>query len=112
MGFKLFVDDFGTGYSSLEYLQRLPVKAIKIDKSFVLPVLEDSAAEVIVRSTLDLGHNLGLEVVAEGVESKDVCEHLTKMGCDEAQGYYLSPPIPVSEFSDWLQTSRWPLRKI
>ncbi|MDT4809700.1 Sensor histidine kinase RcsC [compost metagenome] len=112
LGFKLFVDDFGTGYSSLEYLQRLPVKAIKIDKSFVLPVLEDSAAEVIVRSTLDLGHNLGLEVVAEGVESKDVCEHLTKMGCDEAQGYYLSPPIPVSEFSDWLQTSRWPLRKI
>lgn len=110
MGFKIFIDDFGTGYSSLSYLQRLPIKAIKIDKSFVLPVLEDPAAEVIVRSTLELGHNLGLKVVAEGVENEEVCRHLSQLGCDEIQGYYLSRPIPVRDFFAWAKVSKWPIR--
>ena len=110
MGFRIFIDDFGTGYSSLAYLQKLPVNAIKIDKSFVLPMLEDEAAALIVRSTLGLGHNLGLQVIAEGVESKEVCERLTAWGCDEVQGYYLSPPMPVSEFSTWIKAAQWPLR--
>jgi EAL domain-containing protein (putative c-di-GMP-specific phosphodiesterase class I) len=110
MGFRLFIDDFGTGYSSLAYLQKLPVDAIKIDKSFVLPMLEDEDAATIVRSTLELGHNLGLAVIAEGVENEAICERLAALGCDEAQGYYLSPPMPVSEFIPWAEAAPWPLR--
>jgi diguanylate cyclase (GGDEF)-like protein/PAS domain S-box-containing protein len=110
MGLRLFIDDFGTGYSSLAYLQKLPVNAIKIDKSFVLPMLEDPAAAQIVRSTLELGHNLGLKVIAEGVENESICERLVALGCDEAQGYYLSRPMPASEFIPWAKTAPWPLR--
>jgi len=110
MGFRLFIDDFGTGYSSLAYLQKLPVNAIKIDKSFVLPMLEDDDAALIVRSTLELGHNLGLKVIAEGVENEKICERLTALGCDEAQGYYLSRPMPVSEFIPWVKAAPWPLK--
>jgi diguanylate cyclase (GGDEF)-like protein len=110
MGFRLFIDDFGTGYSSLAYLQKLPVHAIKIDKSFVLPLLDDRDAAAIVRSTIELGHNLGLKVIAEGVETREIFERLAAMGCDEAQGYYVSPPIPVDQFVTWLQDAPWPLR--
>ncbi|WP_205754910.1 EAL domain-containing protein [Azoarcus sp. DD4] len=110
LGFRLFIDDFGTGYSSLAYLQQLPVDAIKIDKSFVLPMLADEDAATIVRSTLELGHNLGLAVIAEGVENEAICERLAALGCDEAQGYYLSPPMPVSGFIPWVKTAPWPLR--
>jgi EAL domain-containing protein (putative c-di-GMP-specific phosphodiesterase class I) len=110
MGLRLFIDDFGTGYSSLAYLQKLPVNAIKIDKSFVLTMLEDPAAAQIVRSTLELGHNLGLRVIAEGVENESICERLVALGCDEAQGYYLSRPMPASEFIPWVKTAPWPLR--
>jgi EAL domain-containing protein (putative c-di-GMP-specific phosphodiesterase class I) len=112
MGFRLFIDDFGTGYSSLAYLQKLPVDAIKIDKSFVLPMLDDEDAATIVRSTLELGHNLGLEVIAEGVENEAICERLAALGCDEAQGYYLSPPMPVSAFIPWAEAAPWPLRSV
>lgn len=109
MGFRLFIDDFGTGYSSLAYLQKLPVSAIKIDKSFVLSMQEDAAA-LIVRSTVELGHNLGLLVVAEGVENAAVCEQLAALGSDEVRGYLLAPPMPISEFIPWIEATQWPLR--
>jgi diguanylate cyclase (GGDEF)-like protein len=102
MGVGLAIDDFGTGYSSLTYLKRLPVDEIKIDKSFVLGMAnaEDDAA--IVRSTVDLGRNLGLRVVAEGIEDAETWTALTTLGCDMAQGYFLSPPLTTGEFDLWL----------
>lgn len=103
VGLRMAVDDFGTGYSSLSYLRRLPVNELKIDQSFVGGMLTDQQDEVIVRSTVDLGHNLGLQVVAEGVESWQVLERLREMGCDIAQGYVISEPILSSELIGWLQ---------
>ena len=102
-GFKLSIDDFGTGYSSLAYLKRLPVDELKIDKSFVMgmEVGEDDA--MIVRSTIDLAHNLGLTVVAEGVENAAILERLRALACDEAQGYHISRPVPAQEFLAWQQ---------
>src|SRR3954447_21055294 len=94
-GLTLSVDDFGTGYSSLANLKRLPVDVIKIDKSFVMEMAVDASDAAIVRSTIDLAHNLGLRVVAEGVESEDAWRHLEALGCDWAQGYYLSRPLPA-----------------
>ncbi|KQO26192.1 diguanylate phosphodiesterase [Acidovorax sp. Leaf76] len=100
-GFKLSIDDFGTGYSSLAYLKRLPVDELKIDKSFVMgmEVGEDDAT--IVRSTIDLAHNLGLTVVAEGVETAGILERLRVLDCDEAQGYHITRPLPVEDFLAW-----------
>jgi diguanylate cyclase len=106
-GHQLYVDDFGTGHSSLAYLQKLPVHAIKIDKSFVLEMLQNEDAATIVRSTIELGHNLGLTVVAEGVENHATWERLAALGCDEAQGNFVSPPFPAAELADWLGTSGW-----
>lgn len=103
MRVNLSIDDFGTGFSSLSYLKKLPVKEIKIDKSFVMDLLSDESDAVIVRSTIELGHNLGLQVVAEGVESKEIWDLLQLMGCDTAQGYYMSRPIPFKQFSIWLK---------
>ena len=103
-GIGLALDDFGTGYSSLSYLKRLPVNELKIDKSFVLNMHEDENDAVIVRSTIDLGRNLGLEVVAEGVETKEHWDQLTELGCHTAQGYYLSRAIPAGEFMQWLKS--------
>ncbi|MEW5849584.1 MAG: EAL domain-containing protein [Myxococcota bacterium] len=111
LGFRLAVDDFGTGHSSLAYLQKLPLDALKIDKAFVLPMLRDEDAACIVRSTVELGHNLGLRVIAEGVENREICEALARLGCDEAQGYYLTPPIPADQFGVWLKTVSWPIRQ-
>jgi EAL domain-containing protein (putative c-di-GMP-specific phosphodiesterase class I) len=98
-GVRIAIDDFGTGYSSLAYLKRLPIDEIKIDKSFVLdmPVHDDDAT--ITRSIVDLGHNLGLVVVAEGVETREIWDQLAAMHCDVAQGYYLSRPIPAAELT-------------
>ena len=104
-GFKLSIDDFGTGYSSLAYLRRLPVNELKIDKSFVMAMEREEGDAKIVRSTIDLAHNLGLSVVAEGVESHAILEQLRELQCDEAQGYHLSKPLPVGEFIGWLE--RW-----
>ncbi|MGI4850067.1 MAG: putative bifunctional diguanylate cyclase/phosphodiesterase [Janthinobacterium lividum] len=101
MGVDLSIDDFGTGYSSLAYLKRLPVDELKIDKSFVLNMERDLDDTKIVRSTIDLGHNIGLRVVAEGVETRVVWDLLARMGCDQAQGYYMSRPIPAEEFAAW-----------
>ena len=98
-GFKLSIDDFGTGYSSLAYLKRLPVDELKIDRSFVMAMERDSADANIVRSTIDLAHNLGLSVVAEGVENATVLQRLTELNCDEAQGFHMSRPLPAGELA-------------
>jgi diguanylate cyclase (GGDEF)-like protein len=100
-GFKLAIDDFGTGYSSLAYLKRLPVDELKIDKSFVLAMEREPDDAKIVRSTIDLAHNLGLSVVAEGVENAATMHHLRELSCDEAQGYHLSKPLPADDFIVW-----------
>lgn len=105
-GFKLSIDDFGTGYSSLAYLKRLPVDELKIDKSFVMGMATDDGDTQIVRSTIDLAHNLGLSVVAEGVETAAILERLQGLRCDEAQGYYISRPLPVSGFLAWASETR------
>ena len=105
VGVHMSIDDFGTGYSSLSYLRRLPVSELKIDRSFVANVLLDEQDEVIVRSTIDLGHNLGLEVVAEGVENNEVLERLQSFGCDVAQGFCISRPLPANHLMSWLATT-------
>ncbi len=103
MGIKLAVDDFGTGYSSLSYLMQLPVDQIKIDKSFVIDMAKDENAAVIVRSIIDLARNLHLQVVAEGVETKPICEQLATLGCELAQGYYIARPMAATDLPAWLQ---------
>ena len=101
MGVRLAIDDFGTGYSSLSYLRRLPVDELKIDRSFVIG-LGTGHDEVIVRSTIDLAHNLGLSVVAEGVESLAVQEQLLALGCDAAQGFFISAPADADVTRQWI----------
>jgi EAL domain-containing protein (putative c-di-GMP-specific phosphodiesterase class I) len=102
LGIRLSIDDFGTGYSSLSYLRQLPVQEIKIDRSFVVDLARSDSDAVIVRSIIDLGHNLGLSVVAEGVEEAPALAMLERLGCDLVQGYYLSAPLPPLELSRWL----------
>jgi diguanylate cyclase (GGDEF)-like protein len=101
MGVSLSIDDFGTGYTSLASIKRLPIHEIKIDRSFVTNMLIDEGEATIVRSIIDLGHNLGLRVVAEGIESQDIMDALAELGCDEAQGYFISRPQPYDEFRRW-----------
>jgi predicted signal transduction protein with EAL and GGDEF domain len=103
LGVRFTIDDFGTGYSSLAYLKKLPVSGIKIDKSFVQNMEIDRDNAVIVRSIVDLGHNLGLNVVAEGVETSDSNEMLKTFHCDEAQGFYYGRPIPAYAITDFLK---------
>ena len=102
MGVELSIDDFGTGYSSLVHLRRLPLKELKIDKSFVMNMSVDENDAVIVRSLIDLGRNLGLQVVAEGVETEGVWNELATLGCDLAQGFYMSRPMPGDQLTRWL----------
>ena len=102
LGVRLAVDDFGTGHSSLANLRMLPVHELKIDRSFVTPMLSDASDMVIVRSTVDLGHALGLRVIAEGVEDRETLERLASLGCDRAQGHYFSLPVPAEEFISWI----------
>jgi len=104
-GFKLSIDDFGTGYSSLAYLKKLPVDELKIDKSFVLAMASDADDAKIVRSTIELAHNLGLTVVAEGVETADILQQLRGLQCDEAQGYFISRPMPACDMPAF--AARW-----
>lgn len=99
LGLKLAIDDFGTGFSSLAYLKQLPVDELKIDKSFVMGMADDENDAVIVRSTIDMAHNLGLKVVAEGVESREVRELLEILNCDLLQGYHISRPLPAAEIT-------------
>jgi len=102
MGIPLYVDDFGTGYSSLSYLQRLPVDYIKIDQSFVRDMLVNKDSATIVRSTIDLVHDLGRRIVAEGIETSEHWDQLVRLGCDYAQGYFVARPMPAAEFRGWL----------
>lgn len=101
LGVPFTIDDFGTGYSSLAHLRKLPVSSLKIDKSFVLNMETDKDNAVIVRSIIELGHNLGLKIVAEGVETCEAKEMLADFGCDEAQGYYFSRPVPASDITGY-----------
>lgn len=107
MGISLAVDDYGTGYSSLAMLKSLPVQDLKIDKSFVLNLAEGSEDAVIVRSTIELAHNMGLRVVAEGVETATSLEWLRALGCDTAQGYFISRPVAAPDLETWLQANRY-----
>lgn len=107
-GVGLSIDDFGTGYSSLAYLRRLPVRELKIDKSFVIGMCADVEEDAtIVRSTNDLGHNLGLRVVAEGVEDQKTLDRLASFGCDAAQGYHIARPMGAADLTGWMKSSPW-----
>ncbi len=105
IGVELSIDDFGTGYSSLSYLKRLPVKRLKIDYSFVINMLESEHDRVIVNSTINMAHNLGLLVVAEGVENKNVLQSLSDMRCEQAQGFHIAKPMPALDLQQWYRES-------
>ncbi len=107
MGVGIAIDDFGTGYSSLSYLKRLPIHTLKIDKSFLLDMAHNENDAVIVRSIIDLGHNLGFKVVAEGVEDGEAWAQLAVLGCDEVQGFHVSRPLPPPGFTSWLNQGPW-----
>jgi diguanylate cyclase (GGDEF)-like protein len=110
MGITISIDDFGTGYSSMSYLKKLPVSTIKIDQSFVIDMRHDSNDSTIVRSIIALGHNLGLKVVAEGVEDLPTLNELKSFGCDFAQGFYFSHPVPAEDLVKWLKGSPWSMQ--
>ncbi|MGA7617494.1 MAG: EAL domain-containing protein [Thermoanaerobaculia bacterium] len=109
MGVKLSLDDFGTGYSSLAHLREMPVDEIKIDKSFIMGMATSTSDTAIVRATIDLAHSLGRQVVAEGVDLEATCRSLSILGCDLAQGFYLSRPLPAHGFERWLTNTNWGL---
>ena len=112
MGLRLSLDDFGTGYSSLTHLRQLPVDEIKIDKSFVMAMLESEADTTIVRTIIDLGRNLGKQVCAEGVETQEAWERLEAMNCDLAQGYWISKPVPAATLIEWLVDTFWGMKRV
>ncbi|MDA9981610.1 EAL domain-containing protein [Gammaproteobacteria bacterium] len=112
LGIKIAIDDFGVGFSSLSYLKRLPVQVLKIDKSFIQNICSDENDQSIVRSTIEMAHNLGLNVVAEGVETNESLSLLCELGCDVAQGYLFSQPLPPELFIKWLETSPWGQRPL
>jgi EAL domain-containing protein (putative c-di-GMP-specific phosphodiesterase class I) len=107
MGVVISIDDFGTGYSSLAYLKRLPVDELKIDKSFVANMARDENDAAIVRSTIGLAHDLGLTVVAEGIEDQATWDLLAALRCDVGQGYFVSRPMPAAGLGVWLTTCGW-----
>ena len=109
LGIRLSIDDFGTGYASLTYLKKMPVNEIKIDKSFVLDVTDDQDDMVIIRATIDLAHNLGLSVVAEGVASHQAWCVLAGLKCDKAQGFYMSRPLTAPQLTYRLEKHGLPL---
>jgi diguanylate cyclase (GGDEF)-like protein len=111
MGVEIAIDDFGTGFSSLAYLKRFPVSQLKIDKLFVTDMLDDNNSRSIVRSTIELAHNVGMKAVAEGVEDIDTLRELTAMGCDMAQGFAISRPLPAEAFLAWAANSHWRVRR-
>jgi EAL domain-containing protein (putative c-di-GMP-specific phosphodiesterase class I) len=111
MGIQLSVDDFGTGYSSLAYLRRLPIDEIKIDRSFVQGMVTDLGDLAIVRAIIDLGHSLGLRVIAEGVEEEAGRDALRSMRCDGVQGFLLSRPLPLDRFEAWLASRTVPVER-
>ncbi len=110
MGVRLSVDDFGTGFSSLTHLRQLPIDEIKVDKSFVLGMSTSEADAAIVQTVIDLAHNLGKQVCAEGVEDEGTWKRLCDMGCDLAQGYWIARPLPAHELDRWLAENDWGLK--
>ncbi len=112
MGVGISIDDFGTGYSSLAYLKRLPVDELKIDKSFVAHMVNDDNDAAIVRSTIGLAHDLGISVVAEGIEDQDTWDLLASLGCDVAQGFFISRPLSAAALGCWLESTIWKPRKV
>jgi len=108
-GVTIAIDDFGTGYSSLSYLKRLPIHTLKIDQSFIMDVASNRQDVAIVRSIIELGHNLGFKVIAEGVETGSSWDMLSSLGCDAAQGFHISKPLPESHFTSWLSASGTPV---
>jgi diguanylate cyclase len=111
MGVQLSIDDFGTGYSSMAYLEHLPVHELKVDRSFVSQMLQSSSDAVIVHSTIDLGRNLGLRVVAEGVENALTLQQLDLLGCHAVQGYHISRPVAPDDLTSWLEQTATPSTK-
>ena len=107
MGVRISIDDFGTGYTSFAYIRKLPISEIKVDKSFVLNMRPQNDDHVIVRSIVNLGRSLGVEVVAEGVEDQDAWDLLAVLGCNEAQGYFIGRPMPEDALLTWLNESPW-----
>ena len=115
LGVSLSLDDFGTGYSSLSYLRRLPLSELKIDLSFIADILHEAHEahdDEIVKSTIDLGRNLGVRVVAGGIENSEVMNRLIEVGCHVAQGYGISRPLEVQEFDTWLASTSWRVPRI
>jgi diguanylate cyclase (GGDEF)-like protein/PAS domain S-box-containing protein len=110
MGVRLSIDDFGTGYSSLTHLRELPIDEIKVDKSFVMGMTGSDADAAIVRTVIDLAHNLGKQVCAEGVEDEATWQMLNEMGCDLAQGYWIARPLPAAALDAWLAANDWGLK--
>jgi EAL domain-containing protein (putative c-di-GMP-specific phosphodiesterase class I) len=106
MGVTISIDDFGTGYSSLSYLKRFPIQQLKIDQSFVHDVTTDSSDATMVRTIILMAHSLKLHVIAEGVETEEQATFLRQCGCERAQGYYFSRPVPAEEFEKMLQQER------
>ena len=106
LGIQIAVDDFGTGYSSLAYLRDLPIDELKLDQSFVFPMADDARAAALVAATIGLAHSLGLRIVAEGVENHVAYTELRRYGCDQAQGYHISRPVPAAELDHWLAERR------
>jgi diguanylate cyclase (GGDEF)-like protein len=104
LGIGIAIDDFGTGYSSLSYLRRLPVQELKIDGSFVFNMCSEKDDETVVKAAINLGHDMGIEVVAEGIEDQETLERLNELGCDKIQGYHLAKPMPLDQFKEWLES--------
>ena len=107
IGVRIAIDDFGTGYSSLAYLKKLPIHTLKIDQSFIMDVAFDHQDVAIVRSIIDLAHNLDYKVIAEGVENGMAWNMLDELGCDAAQGFHICRPLSEDHFSSWLNNCSW-----
>jgi len=103
IGVRISMDDFGTGHSSLAQIKNMPLHELKIDKSFITNMMSDEQNRAIVHTTVELAHHMNLRVVAEGIEDEETLRQLSKMGCEEAQGYFLSRPVPPNELIDWLE---------
>jgi EAL domain-containing protein (putative c-di-GMP-specific phosphodiesterase class I) len=112
LGLRVAVDGFGTSHSSLSYLRRMPIRQVKIDASFIRRIDHDSSDEAVVRSIVDLGAKLGLDVVAEGVDQQAVWDHLRRMGCGHAQGSLLARPMPLPDLLTWLDDDDPALRRL
>jgi EAL domain-containing protein (putative c-di-GMP-specific phosphodiesterase class I) len=107
LGVTVSIDDYGTGYSSLAYVKGLPVTELKIDRAFIKDMIKHNKDGAIVRSTITLAHNLGLNVVAEGVENEEELKLLQQLGCDQVQGYLFSIPLPSDQLEQWMRASTW-----